>query len=297
MKQSSLVADKQNYRADIDGLKGLAILLVFVFHYVSAWAPGGFVGVDVFLVISGYLIGRSVYQSIDAKKFKLSTYFANRAKRIFPSLIFMLVVLWGFAWFAFLPKEFASLGKHIGGASVFISNWILWREVGYFDIAADLKPLLNLWSLGVEEQFYLVFPLLIFLALRFKRQVLPVLALIFIATLIASETNIKDMRAWAYFHPLSRLWELLAGSILAYAEFKWLFDDQTRARLSGSVRQIASAIGIGLLIIAAFGYSKATVFPGAHALLPVLGAVLLYKDDGHLNEAGAEFVLKSYKPR
>lgn len=104
---------------------------------------------------------------------------------------------------------------------------------------------------------------------------LPVLALIFIGTLIASETNIKDMRAWAYFHPLSRLWELLAGSILAYVEYKWLFDDQARARLSGACRQISSVAGIGLLVLAAFGYSKATVFPGAHALVPVLGAVLI----------------------
>lgn len=275
MKQNSFVTGKQTYRADIDGLKGLAILLVFVFHYASVLVPGGFVGVDVFFVVSGYLIGRSVYQSVEAKKFKLSTYFANRAKRIFPSLIVMLAALWAFGWFAFLPKEFASLGKHIGGASVFISNWMLWREVGYFDTSADLKPLLNLWSLGVEEQFYLLFPFIVFLALRLKRQLLLILGIIFLATLVASEMNIKDMRAWAYFHPLSRFWELLAGGILAYAELRPWYTRTCRANLINQLKQGCSLGGIGLLMFAAFGYSKSTVFPGAHALLPVMGATLI----------------------
>lgn len=275
MKPGTISTGKPNYRPDIDGLKGLAILLVFVFHYASVWVPGGFIGVDVFFVVSGYLIGKSVYQGVEAKKFKLSTYFANRAKRIFPSLIVMLAVLWVFAWFAFLPKEFASLGKHIGGASVFISNWLLWREVGYFDTSADLKPLLNLWSLGVEEQFYLLFPFIVFLALRLKRQVLLILGCVFLATLIASEINIKDMRAWAYFHPLSRFWELLAGAILAFVELRsWCvgIDHAKRVHL---LKQVAGLGGLSLLLLAAFGYSKSTVFPGAHALLPVMGAVLI----------------------
>ena len=275
MKPGMIPSGKQTYRPDIDGLKGLAILLVFVFHYASVWVPGGFIGVDVFFVVSGYLIGRSVYQSIEAKKFKLATYFANRAKRIFPSLIVMLAVLWVFAWVAFLPKEFASLGKHIGGASVFISNWMLWREVGYFDTSADLKPLLNLWSLGVEEQFYLLFPFIVFLALRLKRQVLLILGCLFLATLIASEMNIKDMRAWAYFHPLSRFWELLAGAILAYVELRSWYVAIDRTKRVHLLKQAAGLCGVGLLLLAAFSYSKATVFPGAHALLPVIGAVLI----------------------
>ena len=275
MSSCRIPSGSPNYRPDIDGLKGLAILLVFVFHYASVWVSGGFIGVDVFFVVSGYLIGRSVYHSIEAKKFKLSTYFANRAKRIFPSLILMLAALWVFAWFAFLPKEFASLGKHIGGAAVFVSNWILWREVGYFDTSADLKPLLNLWSLGLEEQFYLLFPFIVFLALRLKRQVPLILGIIFLATLIASEMNIKDMRAWAYFHPLSRFWELLAGAILAYLEVRLRVVETDSASRINMLKQACGFGGIGLLLLAAFGYSKATVFPGAHALMPVIGATLI----------------------
>ena len=263
-----------SYRPDIDGLKGLAILFVFVFHYADSWLPGGFIGVDIFFVISGYLIGRSVFETLESKKFKLATYFAHRARRIFPSLIVMLLVLLVLGWFVLLPNEFESLGKHIGAASVFISNWLLWREVGYFDTAAELKPLLNLWSLGLEEQFYLIFPGIVFLGALFKGRIFLALALCFIATLVASQANIGDMKAWAYFHPLSRLWELLAGSMLAYAQLRnhrWLnhltVNDRRRLGLS--------AVGLGFLFVSAFAYTKSMVFPGVNALLPIAGAVLV----------------------
>lgn len=273
LKQTPSAATRQ-YRPDIDGLKGIAILFVFVFHYADSWLPGGFIGVDVFFVISGYLIGRSIFETLDNKKFKLRTYFAHRARRIFPSLIVMLLVMLVLGWFVLLPNEYESLGKHIGAASVFISNWLLWREVGYFDTAAELKPLLNLWSLGLEEQFYLIFPGIVFLGVLLKGRIFLALALCFTATLFASQANIGDMKAWAYFHPLSRLWELLAGSMLAYAQLRnhrWLnylaANDQRRLGLA--------AVGLGFLFVSAFTYTKSMVFPGVNALLPIAGAVLV----------------------
>lgn len=264
-----------SYRPDIDGLKGIAILFVLVFHYVESWLTGGFIGVDIFFVVSGYLIGRSVFESMAKGKFKLSTYFAHRARRIFPSLILMLLILLGFGWFALLPAEYASLGKHTGAASVFISNWLLWREVGYFDTAAELKPLLNLWSLGLEEQFYLIFPFLIFLGLRWKKQVLPILLFVFFASLIGSQLKIHDAKAWAYFHPLSRLWELMAGSVLAYVELR-AYTGYTRIVSGGMLlRQLMSVVGLACLVLATVFYTKQTTFPGINALAPVLGAALL----------------------
>lgn len=269
------VGSVPRYRPDIDGLKGIAILSVLVFHYVESWLTGGFIGVDIFFVVSGYLIGRSVFESMAAQKFKLSTYFAHRARRIFPSLILMLVILLGFGWFALLPGEYASLGKHTGAASIFISNWLLWREVGYFDTAAELKPLLNLWSLGLEEQFYLIFPFLIVLGLRWRKRVLPILVFVFLASLIGSQLKIHDAKAWAYFHPLSRLWELMAGAILAHVELRSYKVYGRFVTDNIALRQLMSVVGAACLIVAAVLYTKQTIFPGVNALVPVIGAVLL----------------------
>lgn len=266
----------RGYRPDIDGLKAVSILAVIFFHYVGTLVTGGFVGVDVFFVISGYLIGRSTFIELKQKTFKFGLYFARRAKRIFPSLIVLLFCLWTLGFFVLLPDEFKSLGKHIGAASVFISNWLLWREIGYFDTASDQKPLLNLWSLGVEEQFYLIFPLIIFLGLRLKGRVFLTMVLLAGGSLVASQMRIADNAGWAYYHPVSRIWELLAGAILAYIELS-LANRPSGLKFAQSARfkNLMSVLGFALLVSSIIWFDKATTFPGASALLPVAGAVLL----------------------
>lgn len=149
------------YRRDIDGLRAISVLAVLVFHAFPALLPGGFVGVDVFFVISGYVITKHGLRELDAGTFRFSGFYARRIRRIFPALLLVLVGVFAFGWQNMLPEEFKQLGKHIAGGATSIANLVLWREAGYFDVSGEQKPLLHLWSLGVEEQFYLVWPVLL----------------------------------------------------------------------------------------------------------------------------------------
>ena len=154
------------YRADIDGLRALAVLGVVAFHAFPGRVRGGFIGVDVFFVISGYLISTIIFENLDNGTFSFSHFYARRIKRIFPALLLVLVACFIFGWICLLPSEYKQLGKHILGGSTFVSNFILWREFGYFDAGSDFKPLRHLWSLGVEEQFYIIWPLLSWVAYK-----------------------------------------------------------------------------------------------------------------------------------
>lgn len=267
--------DFRLYRPDIDGLKAVAVLGVILFHYFPSLLPGGFIGVDIFFVISGYLIARSVLIEIGKDDFRFARYFARRAKRIFPSLIFLLLVLWVVASFIFLPGEMKSLGKHMAAASLFISNFLLWKEVGYFDIDSELKPLLNLWSLGVEEQFYLIFPPLFFLCRKLFRRVDFALFGLAAFLLLLSEYRLADHTTWAYYHPSSRLWELLAGSLLAYFQILGAGARHAVPEATSRLQHALSLTGIGLLAFAFAAYSKQTAFPGLAATAPVGGALCL----------------------
>lgn len=152
-----------NYRPDIDGLRAVAILSVFGFHAFPGWMTGGFVGFDIFFVISGFLISTILFNSISSHSFSFVDFYSRRIRRIFPALILVLFSSFAFGWFALFANEYMQLGKHIAGGAGFISNLVLWHEAGYFDAAADTKPLLHLWSLGVEEQFYIIWPILLWL--------------------------------------------------------------------------------------------------------------------------------------
>ena len=155
------------YRPEIDGLRAIAVLSVVIFHLFPSYLPGGFAGVDVFFVISGYLITSIISRDINSATFSFIDFYARRARRIFPALITVLISTLVAGWFLLLPDEYAQLGWHTLGGATFTSNLILWSEVGYFDLSSIEKPLLHLWSLGVEEQFYLVWPLLLWAASRF----------------------------------------------------------------------------------------------------------------------------------
>jgi peptidoglycan/LPS O-acetylase OafA/YrhL len=164
MKHPNKTIIHQQYRPDIDGLRALAVLAVLLFHAFPEFVPGGFIGVDVFFVISGFLISTIIFKALENNIFSFVDFYSRRIKRIFPALILVLVFCFIFGWFTLLAHEYMQLGKHISSGAGFISNLVLWNEAGYFDNDAITKPLLHLWSLGLEEQFYIVWPLLLWFA-------------------------------------------------------------------------------------------------------------------------------------
>src|SRR5262245_2558208 len=273
------------YRPDVDGLRALAVLAVIGFHVGGGWFPGGYVGVDVFFVISGFLITSIICTQLDEGRFSFVDFYARRCKRIFPSLIIVLLAVLAFGWIFLLPDEFERVGKHIAAGAGFISNFALWRESGYFDKAADTKPLLHLWSLGIEEQFYLLWPPL--LAWAWKRR-WDAFGLTMTVASVSFVINVMLVSLWQasdmYYLPLTRFWELLLGGALAYAH---LFRREELDRLVKrvgravpgsrfvSVENIQATLGLFLILLAVVALNKGTLFPGWWALLPTLGALLL----------------------
>jgi peptidoglycan/LPS O-acetylase OafA/YrhL len=267
-----------SYRPDIDGLRAVAILLVIGFHAYPTSIPGGFVGVDVFFVISGYLISSIIFTSLKKGSFSFVEFYQKRINRIFPALIIVLfsVLVAGFVWLT--PKELVELAQHVLGGAGFFSNILLWTEAGYFDAAAEAKPLLHLWSLGIEEQFYIIWPLLAFLAWRYARSAL--LALILCLVLISFGNNVfligKNAVATFYL-PNTRFWELLIGACLAWLQCSGskIDKDKSESMRSLIIANLKSCFGISLILWAAWALTKESAFPGWWALIPTVGSVLL----------------------
>ncbi|MBA4695891.1 MAG: acyltransferase family protein [Legionella sp.] len=283
---------RPKYRPDIDGLRAVAVLAVVAFHAFPDWMKGGFIGVDVFFVISGYLISTIIFENLDKGTFSFTEFYTRRIKRIFPALIIVLVSCFAFGWFVLLPDELNQLGKHIAGGAVFVSNLVLWNESGYFDIAADMKPLLHLWSLGIEEQFYIIWPLLLYFAYkkRFNLLSLGVTAALISFCISIYQTKIDSVAA--FYSPVTRFWELMLGSILAWLTLYELnvssvrfdkvgkfLDDTIFSTEHAKSRQIwvniTSLFGLSLLIYGFWQINKDIGFPGIWALIPVLGAAVL----------------------
>lgn len=280
------------YRPDIDGLRAVAILSVVAFHAFPLYLPSGFVGVDVFFVISGFLISTIIFRGLQRGDFSFAEFYAHRIKRIFPALIVVLSACYAFGWFVLLPDEFKQLGKHMVAGAGFVQNFVLWREIGYFDTLAELKPLLHLWSLAIEEQFYLIYPVLIFVIWRFGLNVLTMLLLLSLASFGLNVSRVSANPTEMFFMPHTRFWELLAGAVLAYLQLfnnakvaswmqSWAFHPMLFRHPPQSARRVAvlnnvlSAVGL-LLIVSALGLiNKSKPFPGYWAALPVLGAFLL----------------------
>lgn len=260
------------YRPDIDGLRAVAVLAVVVYHAFPTWFNGGFVGVDVFFVISGFLISSILFTGLKQGTFSFTEFYSRRVRRIFPALIVVLGVCFAFGWFALLADEYMELGKHIAGAAVFASNFVLWRETGYFDAAAETKPLLHLWSLGIEEQFYVIWPFLLWAAWQRRLHVLAVLAVLAGASFAVNVSLIASDPTRAFYSPQSRLWELLVGGFLAY-------EAVFRSR-AGTVRDLPQGAnwrayaGAGLLCLS-MAVAREASFPGWLALLPTAGAYLI----------------------
>ena len=256
------------YRADIDGLRAVAILSVVGFHAFPQWVTGGFVGVDIFFVISGFLISCIIFGNLEKNSFSYYDFYARRIKRIFPALILVLATSYVFGWYLLLPHEFKQLGKHIAAGAGFISNLVLWNEAGYFDNASSTKPLLHLWSLGIEEQFYIVWPLLLGLVWKHRLNFLAITIFIAVASFSVNVFTVTSHPVADFYSPLSRFWELMIGGILAYLTLH-----QPHHLPKNTNAQ--SVLGVLLIVIAILSIDKTSAFPGWWALLPALGAFLV----------------------
>lgn len=261
------------WRNDITGLRALAVLPVLIFHAFPSLIPGGFFGVDVFFVISGYLISGIIFRGIASGSFSYIEFYEKRIKRIIPNLILLLTFVAAVGWFILLPDEYANLGMHIDASTLFIQNFQLLSEIGYFTEDALRKPLLHLWSLAIEEQFYIVFPLICTLIWRLSRSVKMIgiaAALIALGSLAACLSS--SDRNFAFYFPLTRFWELGAGILLSYSE---TFIGFSTSRFSQNVRNGLSIAGILMIVLPMAFVTESAAHPGLITLIPVLGAVLV----------------------
>ena len=262
-----------HYRPDIDGLRTVAVVPVLLFH-AGLGLSGGFTGVDVFFVISGYLITTLLLGEMDERRFSLLGFYERRARRILPALFTVLIATTVAALLLMTPTDLVSYAKSAASTAGFLANIWFYTQEGYFTEAAELKPLLHTWSLGVEEQYYLLFPPLLWLVLLLGRNRPPaiLLALAGLASFALSVQGAIDAPKAAFYLPHYRVWELLLGSGLALATARgWLARPARHAWLAAA----AGLAGLAMIAAAALLYGPETRFPGAAALLPCLGAALV----------------------
>lgn len=247
------------------------MLPVMLFHAGFGMFSGGYIGVDVFFVISGYLITTIIAEEHAAGRFSIVRFYERRARRILPALFLVMTACLPFAWRWMLPAELADFGRSLVAVVLFVSNILFWRTSGYFDLAAESKPLLHTWSLGVEEQFYLVFPLVIAVAWRFGIKRLALGLGLAAAISLAASAWLLDHDALASFFLLpTRAWELLAGSLLAL-----LAGTRYAGRMPPAAANVLAALGLVAILVPVFVFDTMTRFPGFAALLPVMGTVLV----------------------
>jgi peptidoglycan/LPS O-acetylase OafA/YrhL len=266
------------YRPEVDGLRAVAILPVVFFHYGVPGFRGGFVGVDVFFVISGYLIASLIQDEIDRGAFSLAHFYARRVRRIFPALFAMLAIVSVAAFIFFFPVDLVRYAQSLFATALFGANFEFWREAGYFDAFADQKPLLHLWSIAVEEQFYLLFPALL-LALRRTppRWRMGVIAGVLVASLALSVWGVAAAKIATFYLLPARAWELMLGALLALGALP-----RPKTRFAA---ELLAALGLILIFAAVFLFTPQTPFPGPAALLPCIGAALVI----HAAQPGRNF--------
>jgi len=258
------------YRRDIDGLRAIAVVAVLLFHAFPKSLVGGFVGVDVFFVISGFLITKVIATTLEEQgTFSIGDFYSRRVRRIFPALAVVLLTCLAVGWQMLVAEDLVQLAKHIVGGATFSSNLFLWQEAGYFDAASETKPLLHLWSLGIEEQFYIVWPLLMWLGAHQRVRPLVLIGATAVASFAVNIFGIADHPTATFYSPASRAWELLLGAALAFLPVG------APAFQQGAVRHSASVVGIVLIVGTALLLGPSQAFPGWWALLPVLGTCLV----------------------
>nr|CAD6602625.1 acyltransferase [Rhizobium sp. Khangiran2] len=255
-----------DYRPDVDGLRAIAVLGVMLFHYGIGWLPGGFVGVDVFFVISGYLITSIIRRDIEDDRFSFARFYMRRVRRIVPALLAVMFISMVLGWFLLTPGDYEKLGQSTAFASVGLGNLFFYWNTHYFAQSAHLQPLLHTWSLGVEEQFYLAWPIGLFLVarLRSRRLMIVAIALVLVLGLAISLVEVERNAKAAFYMPYSRAWELALGGIIAFAP----------VIASKAISSMFSMVGV-LAVLAAYVLVRAENFPGVQAVLPCMGAALL----------------------
>ena len=280
---------ENKYRPDIDGLRAIAVIAVVAFHGFPDLITGGFIGVDIFFVISGYLISTIIFEGLYKGDFYFLDFYARRIRRIFPALLLVLVMVFVFGWFELSSDEYKQLGKHIAAGAGFVSNLAYWSEAGYFDNLSETKPLLHLWSLGIEEQFYIFWPLLLWVFWKRNFNFLTTALILTIASFALNAKGVRQDSVAAFYSPHSRFWELSCGSLLAWLALykkqksenitniadRFLFLLTPQDQNKGSLANIFSFAG---LFLVAYGFGvidKTSSFPGKLALIPVAGAALI----------------------
>ena len=263
------------YRPEIDGLRAIAVIPVIFFHAGLPLFTGGFVGVDIFFVISGYLITTIILAELEAGKFSIAHFYERRARRILPALFLVLGVCLPFAWLWLMPDDLSEFTGSVIAVLGFSANIFFWRHSDYFDAATELKPLLHTWSLGVEEQFYVFFPIFLLLAWRMRRTGIAVFLMIGSLLSLALAQYGASLKPVASFFLLpTRGWELAIGSLIAL----YLNDnaqDKENGHVPPALSQMLSLAGLGMIIYSILVFHKETPFPSLYALVPTAGAALL----------------------
>ncbi len=267
-----------NYRPDIDGLRAIAVLLVVAFHTLPHALPGGYAGVDIFFVISGFLITGIILDALRRGTFSFLAFYARRSRRILPALLLVLGASLATAWLILLPDQLADFGKHLLGAALFSSNFLLWHDAGYFDTATMEKPLRHLWSLAVEEQFYLVWPLLLCWLYRSRLNIKKTLITLLLVSFAINVVRIKTYPDEIFYLLPGRFWELLAGGLLAQLAFEQQNNPPSSAPKYYAIATVALSAVPPLLLGIFLLFLSSAPFPGWAGLLPVLAAVVFIRN-------------------
>ena len=260
------------YRREIDGLRALAVLPIVLFHAGFEHFAGGYVGVDVFFVISGFLITSIIVGQQAAGKFRFRDFYERRARRILPALFFVLLLCVPMAWLWMLPGEVVEFALSLRAVLAFASNFYFWGDSGYFSISSEYRPLLHTWSLAVEEQYYLLFPVLLIVLLRWSgRVVVCAVVILGAASLLLAEYTSRMAPLFAFYMLPTRVWEFAIGSLAAFADQR-----PVGGALSGRLsREALGVAGVLMILWSVFMFSKSLPYPSAWTLLPTMGAMLI----------------------
>lgn len=265
------------YRPDIDGMRAVAVVAVLAYHAFPRLVPGGFAGVDIFFVISGYLITGIIQHEIREKRFSFANFYARRILRIFPALIVVVLATFMFGWFALPVGAMEALGENIKGAAAFIENFVLHEQiVGYFDPGAERLPLLHLWSLGIEEQYYIIWPVTLWLISRWQQQTTVIVGALAVGSLLICVLTPPLESAWAFYSPTTRGWELLAGALPA------LWPRRASSVASPQFHTALAFAGVAGIAVGFWVLSSRSPWPGFLTLVPVLSSMVLIATPGTL---------------